>query len=116
MPRRPPPTMSASGRYWQRRVTSPAFARELTALVADQLRALANRKFKDVVDLRLVRELIERSDELLAVDAVTALALGVRGTARQGMRRSKRSLRALLGEQFVADVDDVFNDAAILTP
>lgn len=116
MPRRSLSTTSPSARYLQRRVTSPAFARELTALVAGELRALADQKFKDVIDTRLVRELIERSEELLAVDAIATLALSLRGTARQRVRKTKRSLRGMLGEQFVADVEAAFNDVTTLTP
>lgn len=97
-------------------MTSPAFARELTALVAGELRALADLRFKDVIDPRLVRELIERSEDLLAIDAVTAVALGVRRRARQSVRKNRRSPRTLLGEQFVRDVEDVLDGVARLTP
>lgn len=114
MPRRPP-TPTASTRYWQRRVSSPAFSRELTALIAQELRALADQKFKDVVDARLVHELIERSHDLLAIDAVSALAVSLRATARRRVRKTKRSLRGILGAQFATDVEAALDDVTNLT-
>lgn len=115
MPRRPSSTPSASARYWQRRVSSPAFKRELTALIAQDLRALAAVTFGEVVDVQMMRELIGRWDEILAVDAIAAVAVGLRKEARQRARRTKRSLGAILGDQFTADVEAALDDATNLS-
>jgi hypothetical protein len=113
MPRRPPTPRTRAG-YWQRRVSSPAFARELTVLIAEDLRALADQRFKDVVDLRLIRELIERTDALLAVDAVSAVAVSVRTAVRARMRKAKRPLRDVVGAQLVSDIEAMLDDATNL--
>src|SRR5512134_1481145 len=98
MPRRAP-VVSASQRYWQRRVSSPAFARELTRLIADELRVLADEKVNDVVDIGLIHDVIERSEKLLAVDALSGVMVALRRTVRRRARKTKRSLGDVLGEQ-----------------
>lgn len=115
MPRRPSPKTAAPAHGWQRRVRSPAFARELKALIARELTALADQQFKDVVDVRTVRDLVERADELLAVDAVGALLVNLRATARKRARQTKRSLGGILGAQVVGDVESALTDATSLT-
>jgi hypothetical protein len=114
VPKRPPATKVRAG-DWQRRVSSPAFARELTALIARDLRALADQRFKDVVDMRLVRDLIERTDELLVVDAVAALGVSLRDASHQRMRKAKRPLRDILGSQLIDDIEAMLDDATNLS-
>ena len=115
MPRRPAPKNAAPAPGWQRRIRSPAFARELKALIARELGALADQKFKDVVDVRVVHDLIERADELLAVEAMSALAVGVRAAARKRARQTKRSLGGILGAQLVGDVESALADMTNLS-
>jgi hypothetical protein len=115
MPRRPSPKTAAPAHGWQRRVRSPAFARELKALIAREITALADQQFKDVVDVRMVHAFIERADELLAVDAVTALLVGMRATARKRARQTKRSLGGMLGAQLVGEIESALADATNLT-
>jgi hypothetical protein len=77
---------------------SPAFARELTRLIADELRGLADEKVKDVVDVGLIHDLIERSEKLVAVDALSGLMVTIGATVRRRVRKTKRSLEDVLGE------------------
>lgn len=115
MPRRPSTKSPASARNWQRRVGSAAFARELTALVKAELEWIAKQKFKDVVDARLVHELIDRADDLLAIDAVSALLGTLRATARRHARQTKHSLHAILGDELVGEIDTALGEMTNLT-
>jgi hypothetical protein len=96
-------------------VSSPAFKRELTALIADDLRAGVALRVADVIDRRLVHELVGRWDDLVDIDAITTVAMELRRTVRQRARRSKRTLHVLLGHQFVADLEAAMSDAAQLS-
>jgi hypothetical protein len=96
-------------------VKSPAFARELTALIEVDLRELGKQRFKDVVDVRMVHALVDRADAILAAEALSAVAIKLRGATRQQLRKTKRSLRDILGEQFLEDVDAAIESATNLT-
>ncbi len=117
MPKKSSGQPGAHERYWEKRVRSVAFRRNLAAAVTHELRALGRERVEDVVDARLVRRLIQDSDVTLVDRKVAAdLVLEIsRHLAARG-RRTESSLIGLLDEKLVDDVDALLDEEAELSP
>jgi hypothetical protein len=111
MLRKAAPGSPACNRYWQRRVRSKAFREALTALVMEELRALSGERLKDVLDVGLVRKLIQEWDARM-MDRETLATLIIQGNRRMTDRLKRRdsSLLGLLDQQLVADIDAILKE------
>jgi hypothetical protein len=103
-------------RHWKSRVRAPKFARELTALVAEEIRAAARAKVKDVVDVKRVRRLLEQADLAAFDDGVlTDLVIEAGRTVRARLRAKKQSARELFGAELSASVDALLEEPVVLS-
>lgn len=102
--------------HWSSRVRSPKFKRELTALVAEEVRAAAQAKVKQVVDAKRARRLLERIDPAAFDEAILAdLVLEAGRTVRAKLRAKKKSARGLLGAELSASVDALLGEPIVLS-
>lgn len=100
-------------RYWQRRLRSSAFRRELSALLRRELKALAGERVKDVVDPELVRSILREWDTRMIDRArLTELVL-------EGIRRAARGRPGTLGrrldDQLVSDIEALVREGFTLS-
>jgi hypothetical protein len=100
--------------YWTRRVRSPAFRRQLAAMLAEELYWVAARKVRDVVDTRRVRQLIEIAAESDLGDRVDELILEAGLASLESLRAKKRSLREVLGADDAAAVEALIAERRVL--
>ena len=111
--RQPSDKAGAAVRYWQRRVRSRPFKRELTALVRRELTALAGERVRDVLDVELVRSVIREWDTRM-IDRARLAELII-----EGMRHSARQQRGgplrRLDPQLIADVEAVVRESVALS-
>ncbi|MBI4514443.1 MAG: hypothetical protein HY699_01325 [Deltaproteobacteria bacterium] len=103
--------LTAHERYWQKRVHSKPFKRALAAALAQELRALAATRVKDVLDAEPVRSAIREWDSRM-VNRELVAELIIRSHRRLGERaaRQGQSLRRWLDPQLVADIDAILKE------
>jgi hypothetical protein len=111
MPKRKSGGAEASDRYWEKRLRSKAFRRDLTGAIGAELRALGGEKIKDVLDAKLVRRLITEWDPgLIDRDIVASLVIQGNRSVLGRLQRRGDSLLGLLDEQLVADFDALLDE------
>jgi len=100
--------------YWQRRLHSPAFKKNLTAVVRRELIVLAGQRVGDVVDAAWIRSTIGEWDtRMIDRSQLTELVVAaLRPTARK--RRSEAPRRAL-GAQLISDFDAFIREGFALS-
>ena len=103
----------AAVRYWQRRVRSRAFKRELTALVRRELTALAGERVRDVVDAELVRSIMRDWDTRM-IDRTRLAELIIEGTRHSVRKRRGEPLRRL-DPQLITDVEAIVREGVALS-
>jgi hypothetical protein len=104
------------GSYWERRIRSRAFKRELAATLTREITALSAERVRDVLDPRLLRAFIEQSARLIDRTVVADLIIeGNRRMNRRSRRRGK-SVLDMLDPQLVDDVDALLGEAFELSP
>jgi hypothetical protein len=116
------PKKSSAGRsgtddqYWQKRLRSSAFRRNLTALVVRELQSLSAERVKDVVDPGLVRTMLLQWDVRMVNRELVAdfIIHANHGVARR-LNRGRRSLLGLLDRQLIADVDAILEEDGALS-
>ena len=101
-------------RYWQRRLRSPAFKRELRAVVRRELTALAGERVHDVVDPAFVRSLI-REWELRMIDRTRLSELVIEATRRAARKQHAQPPRHVLDAQLITDVDALVREGLALS-
>ena len=102
--------------YWKKRLASPAFRRTLSAAIAAELRAVGRLRVGQMLDPRIVRDVIRHWDVRVADQA--ALAEVVIAANRRGGRRlaaHRESLVDLLDPTFVAELERVIDAGLELT-
>jgi hypothetical protein len=110
------PAAAGFARRWTKRVRSPAFERALRALIADEVRAAARDRVKDVVDARRVRRLIERADPAVFDEQVlTELVLEAGRVVRARLRAKKKPLRDLLDAELTEGIETLLAEPIVLT-
>jgi hypothetical protein len=111
----PKPKKSRFHGYWTRRVRSPGFRRELAAMLAGELRSLAQKKVGAVVDAKRVRRRIERREGRAIDQRVLAELIGEVGDAVvRELRKTHRSARDLMDDDVAGVVDALLEEAPIL--
>ena len=98
-------------RYWQRRLRSRAFKRELTALLRRELTALAGERVRDVLDAELVRSIIREWDTRM-IERTRLAELVIEGIRRSARKRRGEVLR--LDPQLIADVEAIVREGFAL--
>ncbi len=111
---KPTDTPGAQLRYWQRRLRSRAFKRDLTALVRRELAVLAGERVKDVVDPVLVRSLIGEWNTRM-IDRIGLADLIIEASRRAGRQRRAVTLRRMLDPQLIADIDALVQEGFALS-
>lgn len=102
--------------YWMRRVRSRAFQRELAAMLAGELRSLAQKKVGAVVDAKRVRQRIERKETRTIDQRVLAELIREVGDAvARELRKTQRSARELMDDDVADVVDALLEEAPMLT-
>jgi hypothetical protein len=91
-------------RYWQRRLRSGTFKRELASLVRRELAVLAGERIKDVVDPQLIRSMIGEWTTRM-IDRPVWADLIIAASRRTSRQRRGVPLRRVLDAQLVADID-----------
>ena len=102
--------------YWKKRLASPAFKRTLSAAIAAELRAIGRLRVGQLLDPRIVRDVIRHWDVRVADQA--ALAEVVIAANRRGGRRlaaHRESLVDLLDPAFVTELERVIDAGLELT-
>jgi hypothetical protein len=107
-------TSGAQLRYWQRRLRSRAFKRELTALVRRELAVLAGERVKDVVDPELVRSMIDEWNARM-IDRTVLADLIIEISRRAGRQRRSLPLRSMLDAQLIAEIDTLVQEGFALS-
>lgn len=104
-------------RYWERRIRSKAFKRDLAAAVAREINALSVRRVKDVINPRPVRALIQSWGKRL-IDREVVAELIIQGNRRMNrrLRRQRGSLLSVLDPQLVDDIEALMRAAMELSP
>jgi hypothetical protein len=100
--------------YWQRRVRSPAFKRDLTAVVRRELTALAGQRVRDVVDAEVIRSLIREWDTRM-IDRSQLAELVVEAIRPARRKRRGEGPRRALGAQLIADFDAFIREGFALS-
>jgi hypothetical protein len=97
--------------YWEKRIRSTAFKRELTAVVEQEIAWVSGQRIKDVVDADLVRSVIQGWDAKMIDRAFLAdlLVQGNRTVART-LRRRGKSLLGLLDTELAAGIDALLEE------
>jgi hypothetical protein len=111
--RQPGDESRAEVRYWQRRLRSRAFKRELTALLRRELTALAGERVRDIVDTELVRSMI-REWETRMIDRAQLAEVIIEGIRHSARRRRDEPLRRL-DSQLIADVASLVREGFALS-
>lgn len=112
-----PRRAGAAPQSWARRVASPAFRRDLTVMVAGELHALGRLRVGEVIDPRLVREVIAHWDTRV-VDRVALAEVAVAANRRGARRLARRgeTLAGLLDEALLDELDAAVAAQLELTP
>ncbi len=96
----------AQERYWKKRLRSPAFKRDLVALLTRELEGLSRERVGRVIDPDRVRTAIREWDSTLVNRQLLAdVVIAASRRAATVLRKQRGSPRAMLGPQFVADLD-----------
>ncbi|HXQ21731.1 MAG TPA: hypothetical protein VN812_08655, partial [Candidatus Acidoferrales bacterium] len=104
-------------RYWERRIRSKAFKRDLAAAVAREITGLSAQRVKDVIDARQVRVLIQNWGNRL-IDREVVADLIIQGNRRMNrrLRRQRGSLLSVLDPQLVDDIEALMRAGMELSP
>lgn len=85
-------------------------------MLAEELRSMSHERIGDVVDAKLIRQLIERRDGTEISERVVAdLALEASRVVARKLEAKKRSARALLDDDLAARVDASLQERIVLT-
>lgn len=104
-------------RYWRERVRSPAFKRALVASITRELERIGQERVRHIIDPDWVRTVIREWDNtMLNRQLVADLAVAATRRGASVLRKQRRSPRAMLGSQFVADLDALLDNDTRLSP
>jgi hypothetical protein len=103
-------------RYWERRIRSKDFARNLTALLTEEIASLSRERIGDLLDPKLVRKSIEEWDAKTINQRFLAnLVIQANRLIEERLREKNQSLLGLLDRDWGADIESILEEDVVFS-